>query len=320
MPYPAIFLALRNPAILVLAALMSTAAASAPLLIERNASQVSMSAEAPRLSDSELVDAQAAHMDMGETTSNLPSTSSGPVQAWGTSADALKGFASPSSTSLAFDALRGFVNVPAEGFEANTGRSGPRRPTGRPDDMALIVAPEAQAWIHDAVRNIVNSTLELHEREGHTTFSVLGQGNFGLMVSADRSEVAFVSGEDVLFSAHRMPYPQTSSHAAGGYSDRDPFGGSSGPGPVRAPTNENPLQQVVEIAAEISTHPISLLVYIIVAIYALLWSVLSRQARKAPRHARSRSRSRSHAAPADQAPAPQRTGRKRRRFRTRRAA
>ena len=299
---------------------MSTAAWSSPLSLDHKAGQVSTSGYAARLSDSDLVDAQAARvdMDMRETTPNVPADSPGTVHTWSTTTDAVKGFDSPSSSSLVFDVLRGVVNVPAERFEATTGRVAARRPTSRPDDMALTVAPEAQAWIQDAVRTIVDSTLELHEREGRTTFSVLGQGNFGLMVSADRSEIAFVSGEDVLFSAHRMPYPQTSSRAAGGYSDRDPFDGPSGGRPVRTPTDAHPLQQVVELAAEITTHPISLLVYIIVAIYALLWSVLSRQARRTPRHTRSRARS--HAAPADQAPTPQRTGRKRRRFRTRRAA
>lgn len=256
-------------------------------------------------------------MGIKEITPNVPSHAQGTYHTWGATTDAVRSFASPSSTKPpAFDALRGFVNVPAEGYEGTVGRVGSRRPTSRTDDMASTLVPEAQVWIHDAVRSIVDSTLELHERDGHTTFSVLGVGSFGLMVSADRAEIAFVSGEDVLFSAHRVPYSQMSGQAAGGYSDRDPFGSSSPLKSAHAPIDEHPLKQVIDLAAEIGTHPISLLVYIIIAIYALLWSVLSRQSRRAPRHARSRS----SAAPPDQAPTPQRIPRKRRRVRIRRAA
>jgi len=255
-------------------------------------------------------------MGISEIPPNVQSYFPGASHTGGTTTDTLRGFGLGSSASPAFDALRDFVNVPAERHEGAGSRVGQRHPANRTDDLALTLAPEAQAWIQDAVRSIVDSTLQLHEREGRATFSVLGLGNFGLMVSADRAEIAFVSGEDVLFSAHRSPYPGMSGQPAGSYSERDPFRSSSAASPAHAPIDAHPLRQVIELAAEIGTHPISLLVYLIIAIYALLWTVLSRQARRAPRHARSRAR----AAPAEQAPRQQPTGRKRRRFRIRRTA
>src|SRR5690606_32658923 len=40
------------------------------------------------------------------------------------------------------------------------------------------------------------------------------------------------------------------------------------------------IKQVVELVADVASHPISLLVYCVVAAYLLLWTVLSRQRNK----------------------------------------
>ena len=185
------------------------------------------------------------------------------------------------------DALRSFVNV-------QRGSAGPdnvplRRSGPQPDGLGLAgvdLGPAANEWIQDTVQGILNSALRLDVNErGQASFSVFGLGDFSLSVSGDRSEVALVTGDDVLLTAHRAlpPAGGSSGGYAGGQGGADwaygsNYGGSSGS--VTGTSSESPLRQALELAAEIATHPLSLLVYALIGVYALLWSVLSRQAQR----------------------------------------
>jgi hypothetical protein len=184
------------------------------------------------------------------------------------------------------DALRGFVNVQraSPGAEnAPVRRGGPQ-----PDGLGLAgvdLGPAANEWIQETVQGILNSALQLDVNErGQASFSVFGLGDFGVSVSGDRSQVALVSGDDVLLTAQRVQPPAggPSSGYAGSYGGADwAPGGSYGAAPGAAgASSESPLRQALELAAEIATHPLSLMVYALIGIYALIWSVLSRQARR----------------------------------------
>jgi hypothetical protein len=184
------------------------------------------------------------------------------------------------------DALRSFVNVPSG--SAGSDNAPMRRGGAQPDGLGLAgvdLGPAANEWIQDTVQGILNSALRLDVNErGQASFSVFGLGDFSVSVSGDRSEVALVAGDDVLLTAHRAlpPAGGSSGGYAGGQGGADwaygsNYGGSSGS--IAGASSESPLRQALELAAEIATHPLSLLVYALIGVYALLWSVLSRQTR-----------------------------------------
>lgn len=197
-----------------------------------------------------------------------------------------------------FDVLRSAVTVqPGPG----TVRRGP--PRSRPAFDDAVLGNEAQEWMEDAVRGIVNSAVDLRITEqGRTAFAVLGAGEFSIAVSQDGNQVALVSGDDVLLTAERAPhFPQAGIpsyvRSDGRYGD---LPGAASPGP-----RQNTLQEALERASEIATHPLSLLVYALAAAYAILWKVLASQGERraanaraaargvAPSHRRSSSRHRS---------------------------
>ena len=192
------------------------------------------------------------------------------------------------TSSSVVDAFRPLLNLNPRASEgAGKGRTRPVRP-GEQD--TIMSGTALQEWVDEAVRGIVDSAVELRvDDQGRASFSVLGMGDFGVMVSGDRNEVALVSGTDVLFTANRGPHPQASGYGGSGPDYGHP-GLAAGSRPIDT-RSESPLHQAMELLAEIATHPLSLLVYAIVGAYALLWNIMSakRHARPQPASAFSRS-------------------------------
>jgi hypothetical protein len=141
----------------------------------------------------------------------------------------------------------------------------------------------ADQWLRDTVKSLVESTLRLEVNErGRASFSVLGLGDFALSVSADRSQIALTEGNDALFVVDRMP-----ATANGRDSASSPLYGGL---PGARPDSEQPaIKEMMALVADVAVHPISLLLYCVVAAYLLLWSILSHQRNKsfapAPRFA-----------------------------------
>jgi hypothetical protein len=215
--------------------------------------------------------------------------------------------------------LRNFLNV-------ERGSAGPGHPGNRPPQRSAELAgidpgyagidpgTVTDEWIRDTVQALVHSTVRLETNaRGRTAFSVLGVGEFSVNVSGDRSAMTLAEGDNVLFVAQRpqpwggaLPgarYPGPGGAAELGYLADDP-----------APLEPPPLKQVLELAADMATHPVSLLVYCIIAAYLLLWSVLSHEKRK--RRGRARAALLVPSAGAETPAAPVRSKR-RRRFRRR---
>lgn len=194
----------------------------------------------------------------------------------------LGSFVPDGSSSSFADALRPLLNLNPRANEAG-GSSATRR--GRRDEQDLVMSGTGlQDFMDEAIRGIVNSAVELRvDDQGRASFSLMGMGDFGIMVSGDRNEVALVSGADVLFTANRNPYPQS-----GAYVGAAPDHGPSGFAPASRPVDTrdgSPLHQAMELLSEIATHPLSLLVYVIVGAYVLLWNVLTAQRQARPQHA-----------------------------------
>jgi hypothetical protein len=182
-----------------------------------------------------------------------------------------------SAAGSPLDLFRGMVNRQPAG-DARTGRqrNAPPRPNAGPD--SALLGTETQEWVEDAVRGIINSAVELRVNDsGRISFSVLGLGDFGVMVSGDRNEIALVSGEDVLFSAQRDPYPRLPPQGTGNGTPGDGGFGGMPAGPATGSGGDSSLRQALDLASEIATHPLSLLVYAIVGAYALLWNILKAQ-------------------------------------------
>lgn len=261
------------------------AAIATPLGASRTHDPAADAGVARRLSDAEL--ANAAALDartpgMSDLTESLDHFLGASRPSWMDVAESDQpgSFLHGVGTGSPFDILRSAV-VTQPGREA--GRRGPSRSQLNLDDPVLGV--EAQAWLEDAVRAIVNSAVELRITEqGRTAFSLLGSGEFNIAVSNDRNEIALVSGEDILLSANRTPQFQ---HTGMPLSERR-FAE-----PLEA-TAERPrglvLQEALEAATEMATHPLSLLVYALIAGYALLWQVLASQGQRRIRAAAARSR------------------------------
>jgi hypothetical protein len=173
------------------------------------------------------------------------------------------------------DQLRYLVNMDSASgpTSARTGGRGARAAPAAFEGIDMGEA--ADQWLRDTVKSLVESTLRLEVNEnGRTSFSVLGLGDFALNVSADRSQIALTEGNEALFVVDRMP-------AAG--NGRNPASGAFyGPLPGARPGTEQPaIKEMVELVADVASHPISLLMYCVVAAYLVLWSILSRQQNKA---------------------------------------
>lgn len=178
-----------------------------------------------------------------------------------------------SSSSLA-DVFRPLVNLNPRATA--TGGNTQGQPGRRNEQDIIMSGTGLNDLVEEAVRGIVSSAIELRvDDQGRASFSLMGMGDFGVMVSGDRNEVALVSGADVLFSANRTPYPQPGGYGGAGH-DYAPAGVPAASRPVDT-RGESPLHQAMELLSEMATHPLSLLVYAIVGVYALLWNILSAQ-------------------------------------------
>lgn len=195
--------------------------------------------------------------------------------------DSAGGFDLGTNVGSPFEIFRSLVNVP----QGNARNAAPRK--GAPSDDGLTLGPEAREWIDDTVRGIVNSVVELRTNEqGRTTFSVLGMGDLGIMMSGDRNEVALVTGDDdVLLTAHRRPFPPSAQGPGSGF--RDTNAAAYLPGGSAGTSGDYLLQRWLETVRETATHPLSMLVYAIVIAFVALWSILNTQAnRRSAPHAR----------------------------------
>ncbi len=203
--------------------------------------------------------------------------------------------------------LRGLANVAPS--SPAPGRGSAQRSRGNDPLTGVDLGPEARQWVQGAFRNIVDSVLELDvDQSGRASFSVLGLRGFGIAVSGDRNQIAFLSGDHVLMTAERDMDPTQGI----------PAGGAASGSPVWQPVPSAPaawsdrtlLRKAFELLLEMATHPLSLLVYLIIASYILLWNVMNR-----PRRSRSRSRSARHAEPHPASSPAKRTRKRRHRVR-----
>jgi hypothetical protein len=172
--------------------------------------------------------------------------------------------------------FRHLVNVVSvEGAAPAKARGGARAARAAPAGFAGIDMGEAtEQWLRDTVQSLVDSTLRLEMNEGgRASISLLGLGDFSLSVSADRSQIALSEGNEALFVVDR---PAVTAGAGGSVSEM-PMGSMRGGHGVEQPA----IKQVVELVTEMASHPISLLVYCVVAAYLVLWNVLSHQRNKA---------------------------------------
>jgi len=183
------------------------------------------------------------------------------------------------------DALRGYVNAPRGTAGPESGADRRRGPQGEPLGLAGVdLGPAANEWIQETVQNILSSALRLDINErGQTSFSVLGLGEFSVHLSADRSEVALTSGDNVLVTAKRAPEAGGPGYG-GTYGNGGWESGGTAITPGSSVAGESPLRQALELAMELASHPLSFLVYGVILAYLLLWSILSR--RSQPHRAR----------------------------------
>jgi hypothetical protein len=210
--------------------------------------------------------------------------------------------------------FRHLINVVSvEGAGPAQPRGGNRGARAAPAGFAGIDMGEAtEQWLRDTVQSLVDSTLRLEMNEGgRAAFSVLGLGDFSLSVSADRSQIALSEGNEALFIVDRP-----TAAGAGGSSSDAPLGPVRGGHGVEQPA----IKQVVELVADMASHPISLLVYCVVAAYLVLWNVLSHQRNKALAPVRRFDPVYSETAAAERSGSRRRSRRRRRRTHSRRAS
>lgn len=213
-------------------------------------------------------------------------------------------------TPWAHDRASAFQYGPNSGGPLEILRSLANGPKGSPRNAAQrqsntpdidLLGPDAREWIDDTVRGIVSSAIETRTNDqGRTTVSILGMGDFGVMGSADRSQAPLGSEDAVLLTAGRTPYGAV---PAGGMT-WSPEGHRLPAGGMPSAAGATTIQKAVELVQEVATHPLSMLVYGILAAFAVLWKVMSSQASRrtarAPFH--------HHAEPV---PVPQRSRRRR---------
>jgi hypothetical protein len=168
--------------------------------------------------------------------------------------------------------LRGYVNVERPQRSPSTAAD-PRR-IGPPPFAGIDFGEAADAWVRDTVQALVQSTLKLEvDEQGRAYFSVLGFGAFSLTLSGDRSRLMLSGGDHVLFLAERPDAAATNTALDPG---PDPVLGFGQGAPPMA-YGEHWLREALERVTEVASHPLSLLVYSVVAAYVVLWSILSQQ-------------------------------------------
>ncbi len=278
----------RNALALGISVLACAPAGSTPLAADSAAADRTQAAGVQRLSDLELVltDPRLDLTPEAPTASSLtqlPGTNRSR-----TSATAPAGFdfgQGLDSGSAPLDGstksvLRSVVNVQRSGGATpgvpTRGRRGPAN-----DSLGLDLGLTSNEWIRDSVQEVLTSVLNLNVNErGQATFSFLGMGDFSVTASADRSEIALTAGDNVLITGHRSGASALGAGTAQGGRHPDPgwsfggtpSGGAMGPG---GGMRVSPLKQALELALEIASHPISFIVYALIAAYALLWALLS---------------------------------------------
>lgn len=300
--------------------LVAAPAQSTPLVLE--APQQSAWAPPTRLSEYELVGSGAALDDLSDT-GTLSSLRRPGERARGNALssglagglEGLQPFDAATGAGSGIDAMRAFVNIePPGGGAKRTPQARSPGPGARNPLSGIDLGPQANEWVDDAFKGIVNSVLHFDPNDrGRASFSLFGLGDFGVTVSSDRSEVALVSGDDVLLRAQRaMHAPGSAGSTQGNYRSEVPGweGGHRGASGNQLVYGVSPLRQAIELALEIATHPISLLVYFIIAAYVTLWSLLKRHSRRKMRSARSQGRS--HRSSSSSSSSRRRSGRGRR--------
>lgn len=218
---------------------------------------------------------------------------------------------------LALELARNFVNVTPRGAGGDADGTQSDRPRG-PGPNSIL---DTSDWLRDALLSVVGNTLQqgFNER-GEVTFSLLGFGEFGLIVSGDRGVVSLIQGDNVLLAAERRLAGMAdgsgnSVQATMTAVDGAESAGPSGSGRSSEGGSEDVVQRAFDLFVEIITHPLAMLCAGVIAGYVLLMQVLT--ARAARRHGGRHRSSRRHGevvvAPVD----PSREHRRRRRKRSR---
>ena len=219
------------------------------------------------------------------------------------------------------DSLRGFITVRRSSSPAPSAGLRPRASSGQASgaDLGLDLGFSTNEWVRESVQGVVTAVLSLNvNARGEASFTVLGLGDFSVILAGDRSEIAFASGDDIVASARRTAHAsQTSAEpqSAGPLGDQAAGGGPRGAG-------VSPVRQAIELVVDVTTHPLSFIVYTLFGGYALAWAILSARAKRI-RHKGARRAHRQHsmfyagsAAATVPAPAPKKV-RKRIRMRVR---
>ena len=214
-------------------------------------------------------------------------------------------------TGSLHDTLRSFITVRRNSGPTPAGPS-PRTSNGQAADPALglDLGFSSNEWVRESVQGVMTSVLSLSVNErGQASFTVLGLGDFGVIIAGDRSEIALVSGNDIVASARHTAYP---SQASGEPQPAAPWGNETATGGTTG-VARSPVRQAIELVVDVTTHPLSFIVYALMGGYALAWTLLSARAR---RHRHARHSHRHDSMSAVPAPAPKKV-RKRMRMRVR---
>ena len=190
--------------------------------------------------------------------------------------------------------LRGFVTVRRASGPAGA-QQAPRSNHSSGDSLGLDLGLTSNEWVRDSVQGVMTSVLHLSVNErGHTSFSVLGLGDFSVILSGDRSEIAFQAGDEIIMQAQRTAHGSGSGAYSRGYADGSPAAGPTASGAVPAGATESPLQRALNLVMEVVSHPLSFILYGLVGAYVIAWSILSSRARRPLRGSSSRHVSSSH--------------------------
>jgi hypothetical protein len=176
--------------------------------------------------------------------------------------------------------LRGILNVDSRSRPERSGPLARTPPSSHAVSDNFDFGISSNDWAREAMQTLLDMTVQSHVNErGQSSFSVFGLGSFTLSVSGDRSEISLSEDDHAWLTLRRTSTTGAGRDSAGG----ELFGGAAGV-PYGGPQiGLPPLRQAMEYVIEVASHPLSLLVYCIVAVYALLWSLLARQPKRQER-------------------------------------